>query len=144
MSETQSVDLRAIIASARVIAVLGAHPDPTRPAFYVPQDLKDAGARLLPVNAQRVGESLWGEPIRATLAELNEAVDVVDVFRRAEHLHAHLDDVLAMRPLPRVVWLQAGIEDETFAQSLRDVGITVVQNRCMLADRRRLAVEHIR
>jgi len=106
--------------------------------------LKDAGARLLPVNAQRVGESLWGEPIRATLAELNEAVDVVDVFRRAEHLHAHLDDVLAMRPLPRVVWLQAGIEDETFAQSLRDVGITVVQNRCMLADRRRLAVEHIR
>lgn len=143
MSETQSVDLRAIIASARVIAVLGAHPDPTRPAYYVPQDLKDAGARLLPVNAQRVGESLWGEPIRATLAELNEAVDVVDVFRRAEHLRAHLDDVLAMRPLPRVVWLQAGIEDETFAQSLRNVGITVVQNRCMLADRRRLSVEHI-
>jgi len=143
MSEPERVDLRDIIAHARVVAVLGAHPEPTRPAFYVPQDLHDAGARILPVNAQRTGETLWGEPVRATLAELSEPVDVVDVFRRAEHLPGHLDDLRAMRPPPRVVWLQSGIEHEAFAQALRDTGITVVQNRCMLAERRRLRVEHI-
>ncbi len=127
-----------ILRGARTVAVLGAHHEAQRPAFYVPDYLHAKGYRLLPVNGTLVGRALWGEAVRASLTELTEAVDVVDVFRRAESLPGHLDEILAMRPLPRVVWFQAGIRNDDVARALEAAGITVVQDRCMLADHRAL------
>lgn len=125
-----------ILRGARTVAVLGAHHEAQRPAFYVPDYLHAKGYRVLPVNGTLVGRALWGEAVRASLTELTEAVDVVDVFRRAESLPGHLDEILAMRPLPRVVWFQAGIRNDDVARALEAAGITVVQDRCMLADHR--------
>jgi predicted CoA-binding protein len=85
---------------------------------------------------------LWGKPVRATLAELSEAVDVVNVFRRSDALGEHLADILAMRPLPKVVWLQLGIRNDGFAEQLLAAGIDVVQDRCTLAEHRRLGIAH--
>src|SRR5262245_29763893 len=130
-------DLRAVLASARRIAVLGAHPDPARPAHYVPAYLHDRGYQVLPVNPAYAGSSLWGEPVRATLAELDAPLDVVDVFRRPELLAAHLDDLRAA-PRPRLVWLQSGIRDDHFARTLEAAGIPVVQDRCLMVEHRRL------
>ncbi|MEQ1566798.1 MAG: CoA-binding protein [Myxococcota bacterium] len=127
---------RRVLAEARTVAVLGAHADPDKPAYYVPAYLASHGYRILPVNPGRVGEVLHGAPVVSTLAELGPGVDVVDVFRRAEHLAGHLDDVLALAP--RAVWLQSGIRDDAFAARLRAAGIEVVQDRCMLADHRSL------
>lgn len=130
-----------ILRDARVVAVLGAHGSPERPACYVPAYLVTQGYRVLPVNPALVGTSLFGEPVRATLAELaGEAVDVVDVFRRPELLPGHEADLLAMRPLPKVVWLQQGIRNDAFAERLRAQGIEVVQDRCTLADHRALGL----
>lgn len=129
-----------ILAEARTIAVLGAHDDPSRPACYVPDYLHSQGYRVLPVNPRLVGRQLWGEPVRATLAELKETVDVVDVFRRPEFLPGHEADILAMDPGPAVVWLQLGIRHDEFARRLQAAGIAVVQDRCTLADHRRFGL----
>jgi predicted CoA-binding protein len=128
-------DLRALLLSARRIAVLGAHPDPAKPAHYVPDYLHRHGYRVLPANPLYAGRTLWGEPVRASIAEIGEA-DIVDVFRRSQHLAQHLDDVLAVGPT--LVWLQSGIRNYDFARTLVDAGVRVVQDRCLMVEHRRL------
>lgn len=125
---------RDALVSARTIAVLGAHPEARRPAFYVPDYLAAQGYRVIPVNPMHRGARLWGERVRATLAELREPVDIVNVFRRSDALEGHLDDILAMRPPPRLVWLQLGVRHDRFAVALNTAGIPVIQDRCTLAD----------
>lgn len=143
MTEAVFTDLRRVLSQARVIAVLGAHHEAHRAAFYVPEYMRQQGARILPVNPLLVGRTLWGVPVRATLAELGEPVDVVDVFRRSELLEPHLDDLLAMAPRPRVVWLQQGISHAGFSARLRAEGLEVIEDRCILADHRRLGLGRI-
>ena len=137
---TAPADIRRVLTAARTIAVLGAHPQTSRAASYVPAYLHQCGYRILPVNPMKLGMTLWGEPVRASLAELDEPIDIVDVFRRSSQLMPHLPDILAMSPRPRLVWLQQGILSRAFADALLAEGIDVVQNRCTLADHRRLAI----
>ncbi|MDF1562880.1 MAG: CoA-binding protein [Deltaproteobacteria bacterium] len=136
-------DLRRILTEARTIAVLGAHPREERPAHYVPAYLKQAGYRVLPVNAPKAGETLFGETVRARLDELKEPVDIVDVFRRADALPGHLEEILAMEPRPKLVWLQQGIWNGDFCARLLEAGIDVVQNRCTYAEHRRMGIPKI-
>lgn len=133
---TEERDVRRVLEGARVVAVLGAHSDPGRPAHYVPAYLERQGARILPVNPMLAGQALFGAPVRASLVELGEPVDVVDVFRRSDALAGHVDEILGMTPRPRVVWFQSGIRDDAVAARLVAAGIEVVQDRCMLADHR--------
>jgi hypothetical protein len=128
--------VREILTGARTVAVLGAHWEPQRAAYYVPEYLRSQGYRILPVNPQAIGRELFSSLVRATLAELDEPVDIVDVFRRPDALASHTADILAMRPLPRVVWFQLGIRNDAVADDLARAGIEVVQDRCMLADHR--------
>ena len=132
--------LRAILSRSPTIAVLGLHDDPDRPACYVPDYLHAQGYRILGANPALAGQERFGETVRATLAELPGPVDLVDVFRRPDAIPDHLDDVLAMRPLPRVVWFQLGVVHEAAAAALEAAGITVVQDRCTLADHDRLGL----
>jgi predicted CoA-binding protein len=133
-------ELRRVLEEARVVAVLGAHDEPSRPACYVPEYLAQVGYRVLPVNPALAGRPLFGAVVAARLDELAEAVDVVDVFRRADALAAHVPEILSMRPLPRVVWLQLGIRNDDFARAIRAAGIDVVQDACTLADHRRFGL----
>ena len=128
---TTDAEVAAVLRAARTIAVLGAHEEPHKPAFYVPDYLHGQGYRILPVNPVLAGRVLWGEPVRGTLAELGEPVDVVDVFRRPELLPGHLADLLAMAPRPRLVWLQLGITSPEATAKARDAGLEVVDNRCI-------------
>src|SRR5262245_111848 len=129
-------ELRAFLATAHRIAVLGAHPDPAKPAHYVPDYLHAHGYQVLPANPGYAGQTLWGEPVRATLGEIAPPVDVVDVFRRSEQLASRLDDILALRPA--LVWFQSGIRNDAVARRLEDAGIAVVQDRCLMVEHRRL------
>jgi uncharacterized protein len=130
-------DIVAVLKDSPVVAVLGAHQEPHRPAFYVPDYLHEQGYRIIPVNPQLAGQTLWGEPVRARLTDLTEPIDLVDVFRRPDALDDHLEDFLAMRPPPRVIWFQLGIRNDPVASALVSRGIDVVQDRCTLADHRR-------
>jgi hypothetical protein len=129
-----------LLRTSPVVAVLGAHREPHRAAFYVPEYLAGHGYDVWPVNPLLVGQMLFGRRTLATLAEIPVPVDLVDVFRRSEHLPAHVDDILAMSPRPRAVWFQLGIRNDAVARVLADAGITVVQDRCTLADHRRFGL----
>jgi uncharacterized protein len=130
-------DIVKVLKRSRVVAVLGAHREPHRAAFYVPEYLHGQGYRVLPVNPQLAGQTLWGEPVRARLTDLDEAIDLVDVFRRPAALDDHLDDFLAMRPAPGAIWFQLGIRNDRVAAALVAAGLDVVQDRCTLADHKR-------
>lgn len=138
MAPINDARLREILTTSPTIAVLGIHHEPEKAAFYVPEYLHDEGYRILGVNPLFTEHTLFGNPVRATLAELGEPVDIVDVFRRSEQIPAHVEDILAMSPRPRVVWFQLGIKNEDAAKILEAAGITVVQNRCTMADHQRL------
>lgn len=138
MAAIDDTQIREILTTSPTIAVLGIHQAPEKAAFYVPEYLHDEGYRILGVNPAYVGETLFGEPVRATLAELDEPVDLVDVFRRSDAVPGHVEDILAMTPHPKVVWLQLGIENAEAARILEAAGILVIQNRCTLADHQRL------
>jgi predicted CoA-binding protein len=135
---TTDAELRRVFTEAKTIAVLGAHPDPERPAHYVPDYLHAQGYRVIPVNAVAAGKTLWGEPVRASLTEVAEPVDIVDVFRRPDKLDEHIPEILGMQPRPRLVWLQQGIRNDSFAKRMIAEGIEVVQDRCALAEHERL------
>ncbi len=134
-------EVRWVLEECRTIAVLGAHVEPSKPACYVPDYLAGQGYRPLPVNPVFLGRQAWGAPFVATLAHLApQRIEVVEIFRRSEHLPAHLADLLALHPRPRVVWFQLGIRHDAVARQLLDAGIDVVQDRCMLADHQALGL----
>ena len=133
-------EIREALTRSRTVAVLGAHVEEHKPAYYVPDYLHTQGYRILPVNPVFAGRTLWNEPVRGTLAELDEPVDLVDVFRRGDLLPMHVEDILAMTPRPKLVWLQLGIRNHSVARELLAAGIDVVQDRCTLADHRRFGL----
>lgn len=126
-----------VLEGARVIAVLGAHVREHKPAFYVPDYMYRQGYRILPVNPSFAGKTAWAEPFRRLLGDLQDAVDVVNVFRRSELVPDHVEEILGMTPRPRWVWMQLGVMHDGAAEELARAGISVIQNRCMLADHQR-------
>src|SRR5215470_15014712 len=134
MATINDTRLREILSGSPTVAVLGIHREPEKAAFYVPEYLHDEGYRVIGVNPEFVNETIFGEKVRATLSEIKEPIDLVDVFRRPDAIPAHVEDILAMKPRPKVVWFQLGIKNEQAASVLEAAGIVVVQNRCTLAD----------
>lgn len=132
--------VRQILEATRVVAVLGATPTVRRAGFYVAEYLRTQGYQIHAVNPRYSGQELFGRAVVAKLIDIAEPVDLVDVFRRPEMLPGHLEDILAMSPLPRVVWFQLGIRHDAVAARLEAAGIEVVQDRCTLADHRSLGL----
>lgn len=134
---TTTSGIRSLLASIRRIAVLGIRPEtyPYKPAFYVPAALSDMGLEIVPVPVyDRDVTTILGQTVYHHLADIPGAIDLVDVFRRAEHIPAHLDDMLAKQP--RVVWFQSGIRNDAAAETLARAGIQVVQDRCLMVEYR--------
>src|SRR4051794_3098712 len=140
MATINDTALREILTGSPTVAVLGIHREPEKAAFYVPEYLHDEGYRVIGVNPEFVDETIFGEKVRATLQEISEPVDLINVFRRPETIPFHVDDILSMKPRPKVVWFQLGIKHEEAAKQLEDAGILVIQNRCTLADHQRLGL----
>lgn len=109
------------------MVVLGASPDPSRPSHEVAQALIRWGYEVIPV---RPGiQSLYGRPAFGRLAEIRQPVDVLDVFRRSEHVRQHLPEIIDLKP--RVLWLQDGVRDDATAEAATEAGILVVQDDCL-------------
>lgn len=140
MATINDASIREILESSPTIAVLGVHHEPEKAAFYVPEYLHDEGYRIIGVNPRFTDQTLFGSKVFATLSEIAEPVDLVDVFRRAEDIPKHVEDILAMKPRPKVVWFQLGIKNDDAAKILESAGIIVIQNRCTLADHQRLGM----
>jgi len=126
--------IRALLERTRRIAVLGIKtPESGQPAYYVAEYAKRAGYEIVPVPVYypEVTEIL-GEKVYRTLAAIPGEIDMVDVFRRARDIDAHVDDILAKRPA--AVWFQLGIRNDAVAERLAREGIDVVQDRCLLVE----------
>ena len=144
MAEPTRDDIIRILNDHRSVAVIGAHPKPEKPAHFVPAYLLEQGYRVLPVNSRRAGERFFSEQAPAAFAsttDLGEPVEVVCVFRRSDAVGEHLDEILAMDPLPKVVWLQKGIRNEAVADALRAKGVEMVQDKCMLEEHKELGIK---
>lgn len=127
--------IAALLRRTRRIAVLGIKTEAQadQPAYYVPAYLAAAGFELVPVPVYYPEvTAILGRPVYRSLAAIPGPVDLVDVFRPAPALAAHLDDLLAKRPA--AVWLQSGIRDDGLARRLAKAGIDVVQDRCLMVD----------
>lgn len=126
--------LRGLLDRTRTIAVVGLSPQPARPSFRVAQAMQRYGYRIIPVRP--LVDEVLGEKAYARLADIPFAVDLVDVFRAAEHLPAIVEQCLALH-LPSI-WIQEGIVDEDAAQRARAGGMHVVMDRCLLKEYVRL------
>ncbi|MEW6046380.1 MAG: CoA-binding protein [Bacillota bacterium] len=122
-----------ILKTARTVAVVGLSPDPSRPSHNVASYLKRQGYRIIPVNPT-VSEVL-GEKSYPDLRSVPEPIDVVDVFRRPEHVPQLVEDAIAVGA--KAVWLQEGVVHEQAAERARQAGLRVVVDRCMLKEHQR-------
>ena len=125
------MDFKALLATSKAIAVVGLSNRPDRPSYVVASVMQDGGYRIIPVNPQYAGSLILGEPCVASLADVKEAVDIVDCFRRSEDMVSVATDAVAMSPRPKVLWMQLGVANDDAAQIARDAGIDVVQNKCL-------------
>ncbi len=120
-------ELRKLLTDARVIAVVGASSNPARPSNGVVRALLSAGYRVIPVNPNE--SEVLGQRAYPSLADVREKVDIVDVFRRAEHTPAVAEEAVAAGA--RALWLQSGISNEDAAKRAKAGGLTVVMDTCI-------------
>jgi predicted CoA-binding protein len=120
--------LRDILEKVRTIAVLGASPRCARPSHGVMAYLQRHGYRAIPVNPNAAGDTINGERCYASLAEVPEAIDMVDVFRRSEAAGDAVDQAIAVGA--KIVWMQLGVRDDAAAARAEAAGLKVVMNRC--------------
>ena len=130
--------LRRILTTVRSIAVVGVSTNPVRPSYYVARYLGLKGFRVIPVNPGHAGEMLFGATIRARLSEIGEPVDMVDIFRRSEHVGPIVDEALEHLPDLRVIWMQIGVQNAEAAAKAEARGVEVIQNRCPKIEYQRL------
>lgn len=122
--------IRDVLRRVQVIAVVGWSPKPERASHGVAAFLHRRGYRVIPVNPGQAGQVALGEVVRASLAEIEGPVDMVDIFRRSEEAGAVVDEALRVLPGLVAVWMQLGVVDEEAAARARAAGVAVVMDRC--------------
>lgn len=130
--------LRDILKRTKVIAVVGVSTNPVRPSYYVARYLDLKGYTVIPVNPVYAGQKLFGQTIRADLSDISEPVDMVDIFRRSEHVPEILDEAMTHLPNLRTLWMQIGVEHAEAATKAESAGLDVIQNRCPKIEYQRL------
>jgi predicted CoA-binding protein len=127
---TDDATIRRVLTETRTVALVGWSPKPDRPSHRVAAFLKAQGYRVIPVNPGQAGQIALGETVRASLAEIGETVDMVDIFRRSEEAGAVVDEALAVLPGLKAVWMQLGVVDAAAAARAEAAGVTAVMDRC--------------
>lgn len=117
-----------------MIAAVGLSPKPERPSNMVARYLLDTGYTVIPVNPGQ--KEILGLPCYPNLASIPVPVDIVDIFRRPEHVPQIVDEAIAINA--KVIWMQEGIVNEEAARKARDAGLTVIMDRCIKKDHENL------
>ncbi len=126
--------IREILATPRTVAVVGCSPDPDRDSHRIAALLKAKGHRVIPVNPSC--QEILGERCFASVRDIPEPVEMVDVFRRPEFVDQIADEAIAVGA--KILWLQLGVINEPAAGKTQDAGLTVVMDRCPAIEYRRL------
>jgi len=123
-------EIKDLLKRVKTIAVVGLSPKPDRPSYVVARAMQRYGYRIIPVRPATA--EVLGEKCYPSLAEVPEKIDLVDVFRAADHIPALVDECLALG-MP-AIWIQEGIIHEAAAEKARAAGLTVVMDRCIYKD----------
>ena len=130
-----------ILNTAKTIAVVGASANEVRPSFFVTKYLIDKGYTVFPINPGHAGKEILGRMTYARLADVPEPIDMVDIFRASAAVPAIVDEVLALDPLPKIIWMQLTVRHDEAAARAEAAGIKVVMNRCPKIEYGRLSGE---
>ena len=128
--------LRRILRENRVVAMVGLSADWFRPSYFAAKYLQEHGYRVIPVNPRYAGKQVLGETCYASLRDVPDRVDVVDVFRRTEDVAPIADEAIAIGA--KVLWQQIGVTNEAAAAKARAAGLDAVMDRCIKIEHGRL------
>jgi predicted CoA-binding protein len=131
--------IRDILEKYRVFAMVGASPNQIRPSYFAMKYLIAKGYRVIPVNPGHVGKELLGETFFASLRDIPDPVDVVDIFRNSQAALEVTKDAIAIGA--KAVWMQLGVRNEEAALLAEEAGLEVVMNRCPKIEYGRLSGE---
>ncbi|HCQ65650.1 MAG TPA: CoA-binding protein [Rhodobacteraceae bacterium] len=137
---TSDTDIRQILDSTKVIALVGFSNKPDRASHKVAKFLAERGYRVIPVNPGLAGQAFMGEAIVADLADIpkDAHVDMLDVFRRSEHVQPVVEAGLKALPDLRTIWLQIGVTSADAARISAEKGLAFVEDRCPKQELERL------
>jgi uncharacterized protein len=127
-------DRRELLRRVKTIAVVGLSPNPARPSHGVARAMQRFGYSIIPIHP--TATEVLGAKAYRRLSEVPVAIDLVDVFRRAEFIGPIVDDCLALGL--KTIWIQEGIVNVVAAERARDNGMTVIMDRCIFRDHRQL------
>lgn len=139
MDETYSdAFLKSILLRTKRIAVVGLSANEIRPSFYVGRYLSLKGYDVIPINPGQAGKTVFGQTILGSLDEIDGDVDMIDLFRRSEHVPELVDIAMAKFTALQTIWMQIGVCHAGAAETARARGIDVVMNRCPKIEYQRL------
>src|SRR5215831_15074406 len=133
--------IRGILNTVKTIAMVGLSPKDNRPSYFAFKYLLERGYRMIPVNPGQAGGEILGQKVYAKLADIPEPVDMVDIFRASKYAMGIVNEALALKPRPQVIWMQLGVRDDEAAKLAEDAGLKVVMNRCPKIEYGRLSSE---
>jgi len=133
--------IRGILNTVKTIAMVGASEKQNRPSYFVFKYLLERGYNMIPINPGRAGNDLLGRRIYARLADVPEPIDMVDIFRSSQYALPIVQEALALKPRPQVIWMQLGIRNDEAAALAEANGLKVVMNRCPKIEYGRLSSE---
>ena len=138
MTKHTDAQIKAILTRTKRIAVVGMSMNPVRPSYYVARYLKLKGFDIVPVNPGHAGEEAFGATVVGSLSDIAGGVDMVDIFRRSEHVGPIVEEALDCFPDLQTVWMQIGVVNEAAADLARTRGVDVVMDRCPKIEYQRL------
>jgi predicted CoA-binding protein len=133
--------IRGILNTVKTIAMVGASEKENRPSYFAFKYLLERGYKMIPVNPLTAGKELLGRRIYAKLGDVPDPIDMVDIFRSARHALPIVQEALALKPRPQVIWMQLGIRNDEAAALAEASGMKVVMNRCPKIEYGRLSSE---
>jgi predicted CoA-binding protein len=133
--------IRGILNTVKTIAMVGASEKENRPSYFAFKYLLERGYRMIPVNPGHAGEDMLGQRIYARLADIPEPIDMIDIFRGPQYALAIVQEALALKTRPQVIWMQLGVRNDEAAALAEANGMKVVMNRCPKIEYGRLSSE---
>ncbi len=133
--------IRGILNTVKTIAMVGISPKDNRPSYFAFKYLLERGYRMIPVNPGQAGKEILGQKVYAKLSDIPEPVDMVDVFRGSAHALPIVQEALAMKTRPQVIWMQLTVRNDEAARLAESHGLKVVMNRCPKIEYGRLSSE---
>src|SRR3954468_13422147 len=103
--------IRGILNTVKTIAMVGISPKDNRPSYFAFKYLQERGYRMIPVNPGQAGKEILGQKVHAKLADIAEPIDMVDIFRASQHVVPIVQEALALKPRPQVIWMQLGVRN---------------------------------